>query len=111
MRQRLGVAAALLRSPRLLIVDEPANGLDPGAARDLRAALRDLAEAGTAILLSSHDMAAIENVCDSLTVLRRGRCVFDGSLTRMRAEAPEAAYRLYTSDDGAAWTMRPGPPP
>ncbi|MDQ2728419.1 MAG: ABC transporter ATP-binding protein [Actinomycetota bacterium] len=107
MRQRLGVAAALLRSPRLLIVDEPANGLDPAAARDLQVALRDLAGAGTAILLSSHDMAAIENVCDRITVLRQGRSVFDGSLTQMCTDAPAAGYRLHTSDDRAALDQAP----
>ncbi len=101
MRQRLGIAASLLRSPRLLIVDEPANGLDPAGARDLWISLRSLAENGTAVLLSSHDMAVVEDVCDSITVLRAGRSVFDGTLAKMRAEAPESAYRLHTSDDQA----------
>ena len=102
MRQRLGLAASLLRSPRLLIIDEPANGLDPSGVRDLRATLRALAEGGTAVLLSSHDMATVDDVCDTITVLRSGRSVFDGSLARMGTEAPEAAYRLQTSDDRAA---------
>lgn len=102
MRQRLGVAAALLRSPRLLILDEPANGLDPAGARDLQVLLRDLAAAGTAVLLSSHDMVAMEGVCDAITVLRAGRTVFDGSLAEMRAAAPSASHVLHTSDDAGA---------
>jgi ABC-2 type transport system ATP-binding protein len=102
MRQRLGVAAALLRAPRLLILDEPANGLDPAGTRDLQALLRELAAGGTAVLLSSHDLAALEDVCDAVTVLRGGRTVFAGSMAALRAAAPAAAYRLETSDDPAA---------
>lgn len=102
MRQRLGLAGSLLRSPRLVILDEPGNGLDPAGARDLWGLLRRLAESGTAVLLSSHDMGASEDVCDSITVLRGGRTVFDGTLPAMRAQAPDAAYRLQTSDDREA---------
>ncbi len=108
MGQRLGLAAALLRAPRLLILDEPANGLDPAGARDLRGLLGELAAAGTAVLLSSHDMAAIEDVCDGLTVLRAGRTVFRGSLAEMRAAAPDAGYRLHTGDDDAATALGRG---
>ncbi|MCW2743451.1 MAG: transporter related [Mycobacterium sp.] len=102
MRQRLGIAAALLRAPRLLVLDEPANGLDPAGTRDLQALLRDLAAGGTAVLLSSHDLGALEDVCDAVTVLRAGRTVFAGSMAALRTAAPAAAYRLATSDDAAA---------
>jgi ABC-2 type transport system ATP-binding protein len=102
MRQRLGLAAALLRRPRLLILDEPANGLDPGGIRDLRRFLREQADAGVAVVLSSHDMAQIAEVCDRVTVLHRSRVVFDGSVDRMRLEAPDATWILHTSDDAAA---------
>jgi ABC-2 type transport system ATP-binding protein len=102
MRQRLGIAAALLRAPRLLVLDEPANGLDPAGTRDLQALLRDLAAGGTAVLLSSHDLGALEDVCDAVTVLRAGRTVFAGSMAALRTAAPAAAYRLETSDDVAA---------
>ena len=102
MRQRLGLAAAMLRRPRLLILDEPANGMDPAGIRDLRAALRRLAADGVTVLLSSHDMAQVEEICDSVTVLHRGRVVFAGGLSAMRADAPEGVWQLRTSDDTAA---------
>jgi ABC-2 type transport system ATP-binding protein len=102
MRQRLGLAAALLRRPRLLILDEPTNGMDPAGIRDLRAALRHLAHRGLAVILASHDMAQAEEICDSVTVLNRGRIAFAGSLDRMRAEAADSAWRLRTNDDAGA---------
>ena len=102
MRQRLGLAAAMLRLPRLLILDEPANGMDPAGIRDLRAALRRLAADGVTVLLSSHDMAQVEEICDSVTVLHHGRVVFAGGLSAMRAGAPEGVWQLRTSDDTAA---------
>jgi ABC-2 type transport system ATP-binding protein len=102
MRQRLGLAAAMLRRPRLLILDEPANGMDPAGIRDLRAALRRLAAGGLTVLLSSHDMGQVEEICDSVTVLHRGRVVFSGSLSVMRDDAPEPVWRLRTSNDAAA---------
>jgi ABC-2 type transport system ATP-binding protein len=104
MRQRLGLAAALLRRPRLLILDEPTNGMDPAGIRALRAALRALARLGLSVILSSHDMSQVEDICDSVTVLNRGEVVFAGHLEAMRAGAPEPAWRLLTSDDDAAWT-------
>src|SRR5215472_15795162 len=102
MRQRLGLAAAMLRRPRLLILDEPANGMDPAGIRDLRAALRRVAGEGVTVLLSSHDMAQVEEICDSVTVLHRGKVVFAGRLDAMRADAPDPVWRLRTSGDGAA---------
>jgi ABC-2 type transport system ATP-binding protein len=105
MRQRLGLAAALLRRPRLLILDEPTNGLDPAGIRELRAALQLLARRGGTVVLASHDMAQAEEICDSVTVLNRGRTAFAGSLDRMRAEAPDPAWRLGTSDDAGAWAV------
>jgi ABC-2 type transport system ATP-binding protein len=102
MRQRLGLAAAMLRRPRLLILDEPANGMDPAGIRDLRAALRRLAQQGLTVLLSSHDMAQVEEICDSVTVLHHGRVVFAGGLSTMRAHAPEPVWRLWTSNDATA---------
>ena len=101
-RQRLALAAALLREPRLLIVDEPTTGLDPQGIVDLHLILRSLAEAGAAVLLSSHDMAEVELMCDDVTILHRGRTVYTGSLDRLRAQAPDPTYRMVTSDDAAA---------
>jgi ABC-2 type transport system ATP-binding protein len=102
MRQRLGLAAAMLRRPRLLILDEPANGMDPAGIRDLRSALRRVAREGVTVVLSSHDMAQVEEICDSVTVLKKGKVVFAGALDVMRSDAPDPVWRMRTSDDGAA---------
>jgi ABC-2 type transport system ATP-binding protein len=99
MRQRLGIAAALLRSPALLLLDEPTSGLDPAGAREVGALLRRLAGDGTAVLLSSHLIGEIEDVCHAYTVLRRGRVVWSGSAAQLREQAPGSDYRLHTSDD------------
>jgi ABC-2 type transport system ATP-binding protein len=105
MRQRLGLAAAMLRRPRLLILDEPANGMDPAGIRDLRAALRHLAKTGVTVIVSSHDIAQVEEICDSVTVLHHGKTVYAGSLEVMRADAPDPVWRLRTSDDAAATAL------
>jgi ABC-2 type transport system ATP-binding protein len=102
MRQRLGIAAALLRAPALLLLDEPTSGLDPAGEREVGALLRRLAGEGAAVLLSSHLIGEIEDVCDSFTVLRQGRVVWNGSAAQLRAQAPGSAYRLSTSDDERA---------
>ena len=102
MRQRLGLAAAMLRRPRLLILDEPANGMDPAGIRDLRAALRRAAGDGVTVILSSHDMAQVEEICDGATILSAGRVVAAGRLDALRAAAPDPVWRMRTSDDAAA---------
>jgi ABC-2 type transport system ATP-binding protein len=102
MKQRLGIAASLLRAPRLLLLDEPTAGLDPAGVRDVGALVRELAERGVSILLSSHQIDEVEGICDSFTVLRRGRVVWDGTAEEMRAQAPASAYRLETSDNALA---------
>jgi ABC-2 type transport system ATP-binding protein len=99
MRQRLGLAAALLRRPRLLLLDEPTSGLDPAGTRAVATLVRDLAAEGVAVLLSSHQIGELEKVCDSYTVMRRGRVVWDGSAAELEAQAPQSAYALFTSDD------------
>ena len=91
MRQRLGIAAGLMRSPRLLLLDEPTSALDPAGARLVVGLLRTLSEEGVAALLSSNKIEEVERVCDSFTVLHRGRVAWDGSAERMRAEAPPSA--------------------
>jgi ABC-2 type transport system ATP-binding protein len=102
MRQRLGLAAALLRRPRLLLLDEPTSGLDPAGARAVAALVLELAADGVAILLSSHQIGELEKVCDSYTVLSRGRVVWDGTAAELEAQAPRSAYALSTSDDARA---------
>ncbi len=102
MKQRLGIAAALLRAPRVLLVDEPTSGLDPAGARDVLELIRRLGRDGVAVLVSSHQIGELEGICDSFTVLRRGAVVWDGSAAALRAQAPAPAYRLQTSDDRRA---------
>jgi len=102
MRQRLGLAAALLRRPRLLLLDEPTSGLDPAGARAVATLVRELAAAGVAVLLSSHHIGELEKVCDSYTVLRHGQAVWDGTSAELDAQAPQSAYALFTSDDAHA---------
>jgi ABC-2 type transport system ATP-binding protein len=111
MRQRLGIAAALLRSPQLLFLDEPMSSLDPAAARDVRALARSLADGGVAVVMSSHDMADVEVLCTKLTVIDRGRVVFAGAVDELRMRAPAETHALTTSDDRAALDLanrRPG---
>jgi ABC-2 type transport system ATP-binding protein len=102
MVQRLGVAAALMRSPRLLVLDEPTNGLDPAGIRDMRALVRQLADGGITILLSSHNMLEVEAICRHVAIMRQGRLAFDGSMDELRARAEDVQYRLVSTDDGLA---------
>ncbi len=108
MRQRLGVAAALLRSPRLLILDEPTGSLDPAGARDIRTLARRLADEGVAVVLSSHDMAEVEQLCTTLTVLNHGRVIFAGTAAQLRQRARGETHVLSTSDDRTALRMAAG---
>jgi ABC-2 type transport system ATP-binding protein len=85
MRQRLGLAAALMRSPELLILDEPTNGLDPQGIRETRELLQTLNAAGTTVFLSSHLLAEVEQLCTRLGVLDRGRMVLEAELATLRA--------------------------
>src|SRR6187549_959809 len=85
MRQRLGIAGALLRDPRLLLLDEPTTGLDPGGMRDMRLLVRRLAEQGITVLLSSHLMGEVEELCDRVAIVRTGRVVYEGSLAELLA--------------------------
>jgi ABC-2 type transport system ATP-binding protein len=78
MKQRLGIAAALLGDPRLLILDEPANGLDPQGVREMRALVGDLAGRGRTVLVSSHDLSELEQVCDWLVLIDTGRSLYQG---------------------------------
>ncbi len=102
MRQRLGIAAALISDPQVLIVDEPTTGLDPAGIRDLHALLAELAADGKAVLLSSHDLDEVEQLCTDVTVLRAGEVVYDGSLAALRARAPGRVWRMHTADDAVA---------
>ncbi|MET7965589.1 ATP-binding cassette domain-containing protein [Micromonospora sp. NPDC005305] len=105
MKQRLAVASALLKDPQLLILDEPANGLDPAGIREMRDLTRSLAAAGVTVLLSSHILAEIQLICDHVTIISRGRRVaygpvedvlagFDQHQWQVRVAEPERAVEL-----------------
>jgi ABC-2 type transport system ATP-binding protein len=101
MRQRLGIAAALLRAPRLLLLDEPTTGLDPGGMRDMREMVRRLAGEGMTIMLSSHLLAEVEELCNRVAIVRSGRIVYEGNLDELKRSAG-GRYRLRTSDQERA---------
>jgi ABC-2 type transport system ATP-binding protein len=108
MKQRLGVAAALLKDPELLILDEPTNGLDPAGMAEMRDFIRTLAAGGRTVLLSSHLMGEIEQVSDRVGVIRGGALVAEGTVDelrgqaglRVRAEPLDAAARVLGALDG-----------
>ncbi|HZR96603.1 MAG TPA: ABC transporter ATP-binding protein [Gaiellaceae bacterium] len=100
MRQRLGIAAALLRDPKLLILDEPANGLDPAGIRDMRTLIASLPTRGVTVLYSSHLLAEVEEVCNRVAIVNDGKIAFEGRLDELRASFG-VTYRLETVDDQA----------
>jgi ABC-2 type transport system ATP-binding protein len=84
MKQRLGVAAALMGGPELIVLDEPTNGLDPGGMADMRALIVDLARSGQTVLLSSHLLAEVEEICDRVGVISRGRLLEESTVAELR---------------------------
>jgi ABC-2 type transport system ATP-binding protein len=101
MQQRLGIAAALLRDPRLMLLDEPATGLDPGGMRDMRRLIRRLADGGMTVVLSSHLMPEVEELCNRVAIVRSGSIVYEGAIADLKRTAG-ATYRLRTTDDTRA---------
>jgi len=101
MRQRLGIAAALLRAPRLMILDEPATGLDPAGMRDMRTLIRRLAHEGMTVLLSSHQLPEVQELCDRVAIVDAGKVVYEGALADLRRQGG-ASYRLHTTADERA---------
>jgi len=102
MKQRLAVASALLKAPELLILDEPANGLDPAGIREMRDLMRGLAGAGVTVLVSSHILGEIQLICDSVTIISRGRRVVAGSVDAVLATGDRQEYRIRIDDLAAA---------
>jgi ABC-2 type transport system ATP-binding protein len=101
MRQRLGIAASLLRDPKLLLLDEPTTGLDPAGMRDMRELVKKLAGEGITILLSSHILAEVEELCNRVAIIRRGTIIYEGLLQELLLSAG-GGYRLSTTDTGRA---------
>ena len=102
MRQRLGLASAMLTRPRLLVLDEPANGLDPAGRRHVNGVIAQLAVTGTAVVLSSHRMDDLAELCSEVTVLATGRVVFFGPVEKLAVDTGELDYRLQTTDPATA---------
>jgi ABC-2 type transport system ATP-binding protein len=102
MVQRLGVASALLRRPRLLVVDEPTNGLDPAGIREMRALIERLARTGLTVWLSSHNMLEVAELCDRVAIISRGRIVFEGTMADLETQTDEPVYTLRTTDQDRA---------
>ena len=98
MRQRLGIAAALLREPKLLLLDEPTTGLDPGGMRDMRLLIERLAGEGITIVLSSHLLAEVEDVCNRVAIVQRGKIVYEGKIADLK-RAAGMTYRLRTTEN------------
>ena len=103
MKQRLGIAAALLRDPKLLILDEPTTGLDPAGQRDMRDLIRSLAERGLTVLLSSHNLAEVGDLCTRVAIVRSGRIVYEGAIEELTRTAGHS-FSLRTTDNGQALT-------
>jgi ABC-2 type transport system ATP-binding protein len=98
MKQRLGIAAALLQPRSLLVLDEPTNGLDPQGTREIRTLVRELADDGTTVLVSSHLLSEVEQLCTHVGVMRVGALVAQGSLAEVRERAGPARVRVETPD-------------
>ena len=96
MRQRLGLASALLGDPRVLILDEPANGLDPAGISWLRGLLRELAAQGRAVVISSHVLSEVEQTADAVVIIHEGRLRYSGPLDGLGGESLESAFLTLT---------------
>lgn len=98
MRQRLALAAALLKDPEVLVLDEPASGLDPAGIRDLRVVMRELADRGGTVFLSSHLLTEVEQLCDAVAIVHHGRVVRAGSVRAVLDDGAPAAILVSIAD-------------
>jgi ABC-2 type transport system ATP-binding protein len=101
MKQRLAIAATLLKDPSLLILDEPTNGLDPAGIREIRDTIRDLSESGVTVLLSSHILAEVQQVCTSATIIGNGRMLASGTVEDL-LRSGASSFRIGISDPDSA---------
>jgi ABC-2 type transport system ATP-binding protein len=97
MKQRLGIAAALLRRPKLLLLDEPTTGLDPAGMRDMKTLVRRLSSEGITVMLSSHQMTDVEELCNRVAIINRGRILYEGAVADLKRSLG-TWYRLRVSD-------------
>ncbi len=102
MKQRLGIAAALLKDPELLILDEPANGLDPAGIKEVRELLRRLAGEGKTVFISSHILSEVRQTCDHVAILARGRCVAEGAVEDVLSSRHAAGMTVRVPDIAGA---------
>ncbi len=102
MKQRLAIAATLLKSPDLLILDEPTNGLDPAGIRDIRDMIRELGESGVTVLLSSHILAEVQQICHSVSIIGDGRLVASGRVEDLVGDNTLAVVRVWVADSASA---------
>jgi ABC-2 type transport system ATP-binding protein len=102
MQQRLAIAATLLKSPQLLILDEPTNGLDPAGIRDIRTMIRELGESGVTVLLSSHILAEVQQVCHSVSIIGKGRMLASGAVEDLVGEKSVRSFSVTVADPAAA---------
>ena len=100
MKQRLGIAHALLHKPELIILDEPTSGLDPQGMKDVRELVRELGSGGTTVFLSSHLLHEVEQVCNRAAIINKGRVVVEGPVSELRPE--HEAVKVLTSDQARA---------
>ena len=96
MRQRLGIASALLAAPNLLILDEPTNGLDPEGIKELRDLVKKLAQEGVAILISSHNLAELENFCTNVCIIKNGTVISENKMVDLKKDS-ESYYEIEVS--------------
>ncbi|HET7736370.1 MAG TPA: ABC transporter ATP-binding protein [Nocardioidaceae bacterium] len=102
MKQRLAIAATLLKDPELLILDEPTNGLDPAGIREIRDMIRTLGQTGVTVLLSSHILAEVQQVCDSVSIIGNGRLLAHGRVEDLVGGDGRHGHRVVVADPGAA---------
>jgi ABC-2 type transport system ATP-binding protein len=105
MKQRLAVAATLLKDPDLLIFDEPTNGLDPAGIREVRDTMRDLGQRGKTVLVSSHILAEVEQVADTVSIIGRGHLLASGSVSAILGSQGTTVVRVGVSEPDRAATL------
>jgi ABC-2 type transport system ATP-binding protein len=107
MKQRLGIAAALMKDPDLLILDEPANGLDPTGILEVRTLMRAVAAEGRTVFVSSHILSEVEHACDRVAIVARGKCIASGRVTEL-LQGANARYRVRVADPRARDVLTAG---